>query len=411
MHRLTLIIALLALVPGLRAQVMEGTFSPGWELDSAARAGELRLDVGSTLFFRDNEFSSKSMDGYTLPGFRLIPRVGYRAADNIDIELGVYALRYWGADSYPNFAYRDIAVWKGHKTHAFHLLPWLRVQMATEGGVNFVLGNIHGHSAHRLIDPLFSPELNLTADPEAGAQVLWSGRWMDVDVWVNWESFIYRLDTHQEAFTAGFSGRVKYNSEDAPVHFYSPVQMLAQHRGGEIDTITVNSVQTLMNGAIGVGADISLHRRALRRLTLEADLLGYWQLAGELWPFEKGCAVWLHGALDINHARVKLGWFKGHDFISMFGYPFFGAVSTRFPGLTFRNPSTLYAGFEWGREFMPGYSVGVNVDIYAQGSTTGRYADGTTAAISSSTSFAAGIYMRINPSFILYRKHKTHTLK
>lgn len=411
MHRLAIITVILAAALGLRAQVMEGTPERSWELDTLSHAGELRLDVGSTLFFRDNEFATKSMDGYTLPGFRMIPRVGYRAADNIDIELGVYALRYWGADSYPNFAYRDIAVWKGHKTHAFHILPWFRVQMATESGVNFVLGDIHGHSAHRLIDPLFAPELNLTADPEAGAQVLWSGRHMDVDVWVNWESFIYRLDTHQEAFTAGFSGRVKYNSEESPLLIYSPLQILAQHRGGEIDTITVSSVQTLVNGAAGVGLTTDLRRRYFRQLTLEADLLGYWQQAGELWPMDNGWAVWIHGALDISRSRVKLGWFKAHDFISMFGYPFFGAVSTRFPGLTFRNPSTFYAGFEWGREFAPGYSVGINVDIYAQGSTMGRYADGTTASIGSATSFAAGIYMRINPSFILYRKHKSHSLK
>ena len=83
--------------------------------------------------------------------------------------------------------------------------------------------------------------------------MLYDSRRFDLDVWVNWESFIFREDTHQEAFTVGLSGRYKLNDPDARFHFYAPVQGLAQHRGGEIDTIFTNSVQTLMNGAVGVG--------------------------------------------------------------------------------------------------------------------------------------------------------------
>lgn len=38
--------------------------------------------------------------------------------------------------------------------------------------VDLILGNIYGGSNHGLIAPLYNPELNLTADPETGFQVL-----------------------------------------------------------------------------------------------------------------------------------------------------------------------------------------------------------------------------------------------
>ena len=91
--------------------------------------------------------------------------------------------------------------------------------MALSDHVNIVLGDIYGGANHNLIEPLYNPELNLTADPEAGLQLLYDSRRFDLDVWVNWESFIFREDTHQEAFTVGLSGRYKLNDPDARFHF------------------------------------------------------------------------------------------------------------------------------------------------------------------------------------------------
>lgn len=83
--------------------------------------------------------------------------------------------------------------------------------MALSDHVNIVLGNIYGASNHNLIEPLYNPELNLTCDPEAGLQLLYDSKAFDLDVWVNWQSFIFREDVHQEAFTVGdlFAGKVQ----------------------------------------------------------------------------------------------------------------------------------------------------------------------------------------------------------
>lgn len=81
---------------------------------------------------------------------------------NIKLELGVHALIYSGAYKFPNYAYHDIAIWKGNQyQRGTHILPYFRAQLALSR-VNLVLGNLYGGENHRLIEPLYNPELNLT---------------------------------------------------------------------------------------------------------------------------------------------------------------------------------------------------------------------------------------------------------
>lgn len=386
------------------SQLNENLFLYSPSLDSA-HVGEVRLNVGGLLFFRDNEFSTSVMDGYTLPGFRFKPTVSYMPSQWVKAEVGLNLLRFWGTDQYPNMAYRDIATWTGDETTpGFHIVPFFRVQMATNFGLQIILGNIYGAAYHRLITPLHEPELNLTTDPEAGAQILYTNRWLDADLWVNWESFIYKDDFHQEEFVFGLSTRFKYNKEQSRIHVYTPVQLLAQHRGGEIDTIRTHSVQTLMNGTVGLGATWNFRHKKLHRVTLEANLLGYYQQAGTLWPFNSGSALYFHGNLDFGYTRLKGGYFIADKFISMFGYPLFGCVSTKNPGMTYDKPSTIYVGFDYGKEFAPGFSLGLSADLYYRTPCHSITAEGTRENAKGNTSFSAGIYMRINPSFVLYKK-------
>ena len=384
----------------VKAQIADKVYKTDSRIISD-RKGELRIELDNISFFRDNEFSTSTMDGYTLPGLWLQPKLVFYPLDNLKLEAGVHMLRYWGADRYPNMAYRDIAYWKGGKQKGIHVLPYFRAQVALSEHVDIVLGNLYGGANHQLIDPLYCPELNMTADPEAGLQFLYHSRPFDLDVWVNWESFIFRDDTHQEAFVVGLSSRLKLNDEEAPFHFYLPLQGVIQHRGGEIDTINTNSVQTLMNGALGAGMRWNINHSVFRKAQFEVDALGYYQQAGTLWPFESGAGMYAHASVGIYDFRVKAGYFLGHNFISMMGYPFFGAVSTKNEGVTYNNPSTGYLGLEYSRTLAPGYAVGVDVDIFCQGAAKAVDAKGQVVPNGSSTSFAAGVYLRIHPSILI----------
>ena len=250
------LLLLLAATQMVRAQVSDSVFAT----DSRLRQGELRslsLEVDNLNFFRNVESATYAAKGYTLPGFRLQAKAVYRPAESVSIEAGVHSLWFWGANRYPAFAYNDIAVWRGESSrHNVHLLPYFRARVALSPQVDLILGDFYGGANHRLIEPLYNPELNLSADPEAGLQLLYHPRRVRLDTWLNWESFIYKLDTHQEAFTFGLATRYFITSPDAPLHLYALAQGLAQHRGGEIDTITGDqAVQTMLNGAVGAGIE------------------------------------------------------------------------------------------------------------------------------------------------------------
>ncbi len=404
MNRLSPLILFLFILFPLRAQIAERVYQTDYHIDPEKK-GELLIEVDNISFFKDNEYTGRIMKGYSLPGFWIQPKAVFYPLGNIKLELGAHMIRYWGAKKYPALAYQDIAEWKGEQfQHGFHVLPFFRAQMALSDHVNVVLGDIYGGANHRLIEPLYNPELNLTADPEAGLQVLYDSRHFDLDVWVNWESFIFHGDTHQEAFTVGLSGRYKLNEPDARFHFYVPIQALAQHRGGEIDTIYTQSVQTLMNGAIGVGGVWNTGNRVVKNVNVELDYAGYYQQAGNLWPYESGSGLYLRASTDISDFRIKAAYWKSDKFLSMFGSPFYGAMSISDEGVTFDGQNMIYFGAEYSKSFGKGFSIGVDVDVY-QHLSVNQYGPGVNEMkkSGSATSFSAGVYFRINPSFLIKR--------
>lgn len=383
------------------AQTEDGRYLTDYRIDSL-RARELRLDMDNLFFFKNNEFGNSVMKGYTLPGAWINPKLSYIPLPNIKFEAGACMLWYSGAYEYPNYAYQDIAQWKGeHYQKGTHLLPYFRGQVAL-GNFNFVLGNIYGGSNHRLILPMYNPELNLTADPETGFQILYDAPRFHLDAWINWQSFIFESDTHQESFVAGLSSEVKFNSPQSEWHWYMPVQMVAQHRGGEIDD-TDTGVETLMNGSVGVGLTWNANRGKLKRLNWEIDALGYYQQSGELWPFGHGIAGYAKMGADFKYLSLQAGAFVCNEFISLLGSPYFGAVSTRYEGGHYDGtPFTGFLTAEYSRTFVKIYSFGLKGELYY--SAPGRLVhedENARLEKKSGTGISVGAYLRLNLSLLL----------
>lgn len=384
-----------------KAQVNDSVYKMRYQI-SPEKKGELYLDINTLSFFRDNEFSTPAIKGYTLPGVRVQPKLVYYPLKNIKLELGAHVIRYWGAEKYPNVAFRDIATWKrsGHQD-AVHALPFFRAHVAMTKNLDVVLGNLYGGITHNIIEPLYTPELDLTADPEAGVQLLYHTPALDIDTWVNWESFIFRSDNHQEAFLFGLTSKVKLNNENSRFHFYIPIQALAHHKGGEIDTLETSTVRTMMNGAAGVGMRWNTGHKTLRRITLESFLLGYYQQKGEEFPYSKGSAVYGHAAVDFPHFRIDGGYYHADRFLSVMGMPFYGSMSIDSPVSTFDKTGLWQLGIDYYKTFAPGFALGANADVYFHGPVTAVAEDGMRKEVGSSTSFSFGVYLRINPSFLL----------
>lgn len=377
-------------------------FENSHRIDSAS-CGELRLNFDALCFFRDNEYKGSLSKGYTLPGYRLQPTVSYQPLKNLRVEVGVSMLHYWGANKYPNLNYSDISTWKGDQTQTgFHLLPFFNVQLAVSRNFNLILGNIYGGANHRLIEPLYNQENALSADPEMGVQMQWQTKPLDFDVWVNWESFIFDKDTHQEAFTFGLSTRFKANRPERRTHVYFPLQVVMQHRGGEINPdAEQRQVKTWMNAAAGVGVTIHTDNSILTRMNAEADMAYYRQMTGALLPFDNGKGVYLKAEADIWRFCLRGAYWDSSKFISIFGNPLYGSVGIHNRDFQMQRNRTVCAQLSYAQELGKGFSWGVQADVFNTLPTDDFVVGDKVYNNNNKVSLAAGIYLRVKPSFLL----------
>lgn len=403
----------------------------------------LAVDVHALAFFKDNEFGGDQATGYTLPGFWLQPRLTYQPLDAVRLEAGLHAIVFNGANKYPCYAYHDIARWKGAQyQRGAHVLPFFRAQ-AQLRRLNFVLGDIYGGANHGLVEPLMNHEVNLAQDPEMGFQLLADLPRYHFDAWINWQSFIFREDNHQEAFTVGLSQRIglfstasrkaesqgslrsaasyvsPFASLSQPVapsiSLYIPIDILIQHRGGEIDN-TEMGAQTIDNAAIGLGLRWNNKGKIFNGLTAEALALGCLQQSGNLWPFDNGLGASVSLSADfLRQLRIFATTVYGKDFCPIYGAPFFSTFSTKTGG-SFDHILTSHVGAEWSHTFARDYVLGAKVDTYL--CSTGEEtipAEATTIEIDGSPSglvtrpsafknnFSFGVFFRCSPRFELKR--------
>ncbi len=400
-QRLLILLLITLLGNGAFAQMTDRVLLTDYRIDPEKK-GELSFELDNTLFFKNNEFDGQYIKGYSLPGLWTQPKFVFHAFSNIKFEVGAHALIYRGAYKYPNYAYNDIALWKGNQyQRGAHVVPFVRAQVALKN-LNIVLGNIYGGQNHGLIDPLYNPELNLTADPEAGVQLLYDIKRFHLDLWLNWESFIFTKDTHQEAFTVGLSTRTLLNDVSSKWHLYLPVQVIGQHRGGEGLQGNNRPVSTLINGAAGIGTTRAFNKKWFKALHFETDVLGYYQQSGNLWPHSKGLAGYIRATAELrDDFMINAGYYICKNFISLFGSPYYGAVSMTDDQLTFDKPQTLSLTAEYYRTFAKHYGLGAKLEVYQVFPGNLKYANGMVEKGKTSTNFTFGVYLRVDPSFLI----------
>ncbi len=379
------------------------------------RINTLGLEIEALAFFKDNEFDGNVQNGYSLPGIRLQPRLTYTPIRQIRLELGLHATIYSGANKYPCYVFHDIATWKGDQYQSgAHLLPFFRAT-ASFKHITLAVGNTYGGATHGLSEVLYNPELILTDDPEMGCQLIVDTHHWHSDLWLNWQSYIFKESSHQEAFTVGWTQRIniwKYQrAEDSNSHSLSiPIQIILQHRGGEQDN-TEMGVQTIANGALGLNYQYSAPKcKVITGVSAEALALGCFQQSGNLWPFKGGPAVWVRASVDfIRDLRITAGFFTAKNFCSLYGSPFFGILSTKRADGRFAHISTAMIAMEYSRTFVKSYTVGANIKAYlcSTGALTCPVDDAHTEPYTLPsefrTPFSFGVFFRCSPSFVLKR--------
>lgn len=373
----------------------------------------LGIELEALAFFKDNEFDGNVQRGYSLPGVRLQPRLTYTPIDEIKLELGLHATIYSGANKYPCYVFHDIATWKGDQYQSgAHLLPFFRAT-ARFKSITLAVGDIYGGATHGFVEPMYNPELILTDDPEMGFQMIVDTKRWHSDLWMNWQSYIFKESSHQEAFTVGWTQNInvwKRTKEDRTHSLDIPIQLVIQHRGGEQDN-TKMGVQTIANGALGMGYEYKAPgNRIVTGVQAEVMALYCLQQSGNLWPFKNGPALWVKASVDfIRDLRVTAGFFSAKDFCSLYGSPYFGTLSTKRAGGRFDGMNTGLISLEYSRTFANAYTIGANLKayIYKTGSLA-LPADDThpepyTIPGEFRTPFSFGVYFRCSPSFVLKR--------
>jgi len=388
---------------GMSAQTpVESLFTDNYTI-GAKYDGTLGLCIDNINFLHNIETDGDILKGYTLPGFRIRPRLVYYPTSIIKMEAGLSLLKFWGAEKYPNYAYQDISEWKADTyQYAFHILPFFRVQIQPVPQLNIVLGNIYGGENHRLIAPLYNYELNMTADPETGAQIIYNSRYAHIDAWVNWETFTFKNEMSNEVVDFGVSSC--FHITDPKSFFYAgiPVQALMIHRGGEIDGIG-NEVFTFSNGSTGLRLGMNFDRSLFKYLGL--DMMG--AASKKLYSddpvfFNQGWAFYSALYARIWNLNLKTAFWRSGDFINLFGNPVFGNISQTLPGRYFPRTMVFNPGIKFEQKFGDGYYLGVNAECFYNPKLIG-YEEIIPVQTNLSFSWITGLYIRINPE-IIFRK-------
>ncbi len=289
-------------------QLDNNVFSNRSTIDST-KAKELSLRFHTLGFFKNNEYSNRIADGFTLFGYQLNPYLTYQASPSVRIDAGVYLQKDFGVGDFTEIA------------------PYFRLKF-TRGDFNIIFGNLEGNLNHGLIEPIYDFERVLNDRLENGIQGVWSNEEVFLDFWVNWERQIFKGDPFQEEISGGLSFNYALGiSPNSDVLI--PMQLFLYHQGGQIDT-NPNPVTTLMNAAFGLGFETRRHDSFLSSIRSENYLVIYDDQSTELQQaYVDGYGIYLNLILKArNNLSLGFSYWNGDEFISPKGGQLFSSVST-----------------------------------------------------------------------------------
>ena len=281
-----------------------------YEVEDEDRFWNFGAGLDATFFFKNNEYFSPHIEGYTLVGYQVRPTLTYALLPDLTLTAGLQALRYGGTSSAtyvrPHFAVK----WQATE--------WLGVQA----------GSLPGLASHPQHEAIQDPEGQLTEKPEFGVQLWISRPRLRSSVWLNWRKFIFMGDTVPERFTAGVSLTLGSWSRSGSCFFSMPVSLAFDHIGGQISDYP-DTMQSVAN--VGLSPTLNVERdhwRFVQRLSFSLHVLGFHAMAGsEVRPFSDGVAISPEARLTAKYLQANLAWYHANDFYAPHGNPLFSSVS------------------------------------------------------------------------------------
>ena len=361
---------------GLEAQYDYTQFYSSPEIDST-QTQKLFLAIENQNLLRNNEFFNNIDPGFTVFGSLINTTLKYSPVQNFQLEGGVHFLKHYGENTFDR------------------VVPLFRVQYAILPELQVVMGNIYGGLNHHFIEPFYRFDRFMEDPPETGLQFLLNTSQVQSDLYINWEHFLHRDGyDDEEQFTLGWASNFLLPSPGKRLQFSIPLQFLAHHTGGQIDTLNLPD-GSLVNYTAGLIVSYQLSS-VISEIGLQFYGAGYRELAspGQM-PYDKGHAIY-----PVLYTRSKwfdlyLGYWQSNHFISPLGEPLFSSVSTIDPSLTFPERELLLMKLNIHHQFTKGIWIGARYEGYYD-------LIGTRPGTSRSHyDFSYGFYINFNRDFFL----------
>lgn len=275
-----------------------------------ADSQRVKLGIYMLGFNKNNEYFNKIADGYTLFGFQVLPYLTYQPSRRLRVDAGVFIRKDFGN---PNISVVE---------------PLISIRYE-QGPFNVVFGTLDGSLNHRLIEPLYDFEGVMMDRLEEGLQFLYLKPNTFLDVWINWERMIYRGSPFQEEVSGGFS----FNKRLLGGKRWSlklPLQMLAYHKGGQIDRAR-QPLETFVNAAAGLELRKDWEKGLLRSLRFQPYTVWYKDFSHELLqPYTEGSAWYVNLAAATRHFELMLSYWQGEGYMGIKGGALYQSVSSTF---------------------------------------------------------------------------------
>ena len=312
----------------------------------------ISLCLDGYLFFIDDEYFGRRIEGYTLPGFRLYPKVVWNNNKHLILSGGVSWLHYWGAYNYPNTMSYGVLPDYSDTSTLMHVVPWLQAKLIVAKGLTLTLGSIDPAEGHYLPIPLRDIERDVAADPECGIMLSGWGNIGDwwygaADWWIDWREFIWNNSPRQERFTMGLSGHLDYDIPYSDLNIVLPLHFLAQHVGGQV-LATTTPIQNNFNAASGLGVQYSWDDPWT--IGLHCLAMWYHQHGNNAVPFTNGWGLYpMLKAVYKNRMGIELSYWQGERFVPLLGSWLYSNLSSVDDTTVFDRTQmlSLYAYYNW----------------------------------------------------------------
>ena len=327
----------------LAALLMQFPLCAAQKRDSTA-SDKLSLNITSLSFFRNTEYFNNFIDGYTLPGFWIEPRLQFESG-TAKLSAGINMLKLGGKQGFKK------------------VYPVFSAQQEVLNGFTVLVGTLNGREKHKLPQPLYRYDNIYDGSPEYGLQLLFDYAHLKGDVWINWEQFIEQGDTIQERFTQGMNWDIIL-IENNKVKLNIPIVSMFMHRGGQIN-VEESFIQTLWNTGTGVSSKFKTSSKLLKYIELSVMGFRYADLSPtKREAYKSGNAIMPQAAIGLGNWRIEAGsWFSSH-FLTPRGVGLFSSGSIKTPVFTKPYRSIVYSSANYECTLKNGLTTKAGAEMY-----------------------------------------------